>query len=168
MIISPSKFHQYSFSDYLDNVVRGSLGEYLVASALDVTDAPASSWESWDITYSKVKIEVKTSAYSQTWKQNKLSTPRFGIQKRQGYREDGDLDGVSKRHADIYVFCLFTFKDFNDKEVARKAVLEIENWEFYVVATKNLPEQDTIGLWGLGDLTKPVEFDVLKDVIDNL
>lgn len=166
--IDPSAFQRYSFSDYLDNVVRGSLGEYVVASKLGVTDTPQSSWESWDITYNGIKIEVKTSAYAQTWKQKELSTPRFGIQKRQGYQEDGDLDGISKRHADIYVFCLFTFKEFRNKDVARKAVLGIENWRFYVVATKDLPEQDTIGLWGLGEITECISYGELKTNVDCL
>ena len=166
MKIKPSDFHNYAFTDYLDNVVRGSLGEYLVASALGVNDTPESSWESWDITYGNIKIEVKTSSYVQTWKQKKLTTPRFGIPKRLGWQaETNEWGNTKERQADIYVFCLFTFKDYIDKESARSAILETRHWEFYVIPTKDLPTQETIGLWGLSQLTEPISFEQLPNAI---
>ena len=166
--INTAEFHRYAFSNFLDNVVRGSLGEYIVALALGITDdTPLNSWESWDISYQDLKIEVKTSAYVQTWYQKKKSTPRYGIQKREGYvGNTGDLDGIKARQANVYVFCLFTYEDYHDKEGAQKAIVNLESWQFYVVPTNKLPEeQETIGLWSLSQITEPISFEQLSNAI---
>ena len=171
MTINPTEFHRYAFSNFLDNVVRGSLGEYIVALALGITDdVPLNSWETYDISYGNLKIEVKTSGYVQTWPQKQRSTPRFGIQKREGYiGNTGNLDGIKARQANLYVFCLFTFQDFNDKEAAQKAILNTEYWNFYVVPTIKLPEnQETIGLWLLEKITERVSFKSLNESIKKL
>lgn len=163
MKIEPSDFHRYVFSDYLDNVVRGALGEYIVATALGVTDAPLSSWQAWDITYQGIKIEVKTSAYIQTWKQRKLTPPKFGIPAKQLWSEDtGKYDGETKRHADVYVFCLYTETDLKN---AREHILNTDHWFFYVVSTVQLPNQKTIGLTSLEKLVRPIGYKDLKNVL---
>jgi hypothetical protein len=166
MKINATAFYTYAFSDYLDNVVRGALGEYIVATALGVTDAPLSSWQAWDITYQGIKIEVKTSAYIQTWKQKKLTPPKFGIPAKQLWSEDtGKYDGETKRHADVYVFCLYTETDIKK---AREHILNTDYWQFYVVSTQRLPKQKTIGLSSLELLTKQIGFAELATEIDKL
>ena len=106
MLVNPNKFWQYAYSDFLDNRNRGALAEYMVAEALGVTaNTPFTSWESYDLEYKGLKIEVKTSAYIQSWKQEKLSKPSFGIPMKQGWvGETNEWDGKITRHADVYVF----------------------------------------------------------------
>lgn len=165
MPLSLPDFHRYAFSDCLDNVVRGRLGEFLVASALGITDNPPySSWESFDLSYMGRGIEVKTSAYVQTWHQKKETSPSFGIPKKRGWIAETDSrDKVAKRHADLYVFCLYTE---TDPSQARDRVLDTGYWEFYVVPTLSLPDQKTLSLSTLRRLTTPIPYDQVKAAID--
>lgn len=147
MLINPNNFWKYAYSDFLDNRNRGALAEYMVAEALGVTDnTPFTSWESYDIEYQGLKIEVKTSAYVQSWKQDKPSKPSFGIPMKQGWvGETNEWDGEIIRHADVYVFCLLDHKD--EKTINP---LDTTQWVFYVVKTteinEKLQDQKTVGL----------------------
>jgi hypothetical protein len=65
-------YWQWSASDLLGNTERGRLAEYIVAMALDVADGVRSGWEAYDLeTSSGIRVEVKASAYVQTWGQKK-------------------------------------------------------------------------------------------------
>lgn len=167
MTINPTDFHSYAFSDYLDNVVRGAFGEYLVALALGVTNQqPLSSWESWDIDYDQLKIEVKTSAYWQTWKQKRATKPVFGIPKKRGWiSETNEWDNKLDRQADVYIFCLY---HETDEQKARQNVLNTDFWKFYVVPTSGLPDQKTISLSSLERLTSTIPFTELKSRVDSI
>ena len=69
-----SAFWRWSSSDLLGNALRGVLAEFIVASALGITERPREEWDAYDlITPSGLKVEVKSSAYLQSWQQTKLS-----------------------------------------------------------------------------------------------
>jgi hypothetical protein len=137
---------------------------------LGIKETASTSWESYDMETSEgVKIEVKTSAYLQAWKQTKLSIPSFGIAKKQGWvGETNEWDGKHKRHADIYVFCLLHHQDKDSVEP-----LDVNQWTFFLVKTdqlnKELPEQKTLSLTRLNTLN-PIEcsFDEIKLNVINL
>lgn len=147
MKINKNKFWEYAYSNFLDNRNRGALAEYIVAEALGIKEIPSTSWESYDMeTSDGIKVEIKTSAYVQAWKQEKLSSPSFGIAKKQGWVGDtNEWDGKHTRHADVYIFCLLHHKD---KETADP--LNPTQWTFYLVRTSllnlELPEGKSIGL----------------------
>ena len=159
-------FHAYAFSNLLDNVVRGALGEYIVATALGVNNRPASSWETWDITYNGINIEVKTSAYLQSWKQSKPSKPSFGIPEKRGWNSlTNTWDNEARRHANVYVFALFTD---DDVQLASHNVLDTDYWEFYVVPTILLPNHRSIGLTSLRRIAPPIKFISLSEKINEI
>ena len=90
------------------------------------------------------KIEVKTSAHRQTWRQSKPSPSIFDI----GRRADWDSDSPDvARHSDVYVFCVVNNDDPDDSP------LDLSLWDFYVVSTSDLnavvKEQKTISLSAL-------------------
>ena len=94
-------------SDLNDNLIRAALGEFIVATALgdSVADERRSGWRVFDIlTQYGCKIEVKTSAYRQVWKQRKPSSLVFDVAQKIDW-ENGS--NAPKRHADVYVFCVF-------------------------------------------------------------
>src|SRR3954463_8822598 len=63
-------FWQWSASDLASNAWRGLLAEFLVAQALGVSDGVRTEWDAVDIVLpSGRSIEVKSSAYVQTWAQ---------------------------------------------------------------------------------------------------
>ncbi|HHZ94249.1 MAG TPA: hypothetical protein EYN67_01540 [Flavobacteriales bacterium] len=162
MIISQSNFWEYAYSDFLDNRNRGALGEFIVASALGITQSPLSSWESWDMeTKEGIKIEVKTSGYIQTWFQSKLSKPSYGIPKKYGWvGKTNEWDNIKTRQADVYVFCLYTE---TEKEGANP--LNTDHWEFFVLPTIKLPEQLSLGLPTIKKLTNSCTFAELQTVV---
>jgi hypothetical protein len=60
----------------------------------------------------KLKVEVKSAAYLQSWEQDEPSKIQFDIRKTKKLSfEKGKYEGRPKRHADVYVFALLKEKD---------------------------------------------------------
>lgn len=94
--------------------MRGMLAEYLVGLALEcVADKNRAEWDAFDLqTADGIKVEVKASAYLQSWKQVRPSTIRFDIGERTAwYAESNTYAAVAGRGADVYVFCVFRETD---------------------------------------------------------
>ena len=147
--INVLSFWQWSTSQLLGNALRGILAEFIVASAIDVLDSPREEWDAYDLmTKDGLKIEVKSSAYLQSWKQKELSKISFGIQPTKVWDENNNRSSESKRQADVYVFCVLAH---NDQSTVNP--LDLSQWEFYVLDTKVLndkaPLQKTIALSSL-------------------
>jgi len=147
--INVLSFWQWSTSQLLGNALRGILAEFIVASAIDVLDSPREEWDAYDLmTKDGLKIEVKSSAYLQSWKQKELSKISFGIQPTKVWDESNNRSSESKRQADVYVFCVLAH---NDQSTVNP--LDLSQWEFYVLDTKVLndkaPLQKTIALSSL-------------------
>jgi hypothetical protein len=156
--INVLSFWQWSTSELLGNALRGILAEFIVASTIDALDAPREEWDAYDlITKNGLKIEIKSSAYLQSWKQKQLSKISFGIQPTTVWDKDNKRSLEAKRQADVYVFCLLAHE-----EQATVNPLDLSQWVFYVLDTKILddkkPLQKTITLSSLLKLN-PVEAD---------
>ncbi len=150
-------FWQWSSSDLVGNTLRGMLAEFIVASAVGSTEGTRTEWDAFDIeTPDKIKIEVKSSAYVQSWSQQKLSSICFGIQPTLGW--DAKSNTYSKqriRQSDIYVFCLLAHKNKDTIDP-----LNLDQWVFYIMAAETLNKavgnQKTIALSSLEKL-KPIK-----------
>ena len=130
------QFWRWAMSNLLDNVNRGTLAEFIVAKALGIElTKQRSSWDSYDLeTADGIKIEVKSSAFLQSWDQKKHSTPSFKIPKTRSYcYETNQYTNEPKRQADIYVFALFSH---TDKETADP--MNFDQWSFYATSTKRI------------------------------
>lgn len=124
-------FGSWAYSDILCNANRAVFAEYLVASALGVTEVPRTEWDAVDMRYRGAAIEVKSSAYVQSWPQTRPSTITFGIAPRLGWDAETNISlAAPGRSADIYIFCLYPHVD---RESAN--ILDVPAWEFYVVPT---------------------------------
>ena len=139
-------FWQWSSSDLLSNSLRGIFAEYLVAGALGITGETRIEWDAADLKFRDVKIEVKSAAYLQTWRQEKLSTINFSIRQTTALDEwSGKFDSELKRQADIYVFCLLAH---TDKSTVNP--LDTNPWRFFVLPSTaindKLKDQKTVGL----------------------
>lgn len=150
MFVDLQSFHQWAYSDVLTNTQRGILAEYIVAKALGIDSTKRVEWEAFDlITKEGLKIEVKSSAYLQSWKQNGLSKISFGIQATKAWNPStNEYSKEQKRQADVYVFCLLQHIELDTVNP-----LDVTQWTFYVLPTKVLnekvPNQKSIGLSGL-------------------
>lgn len=160
-------FWRWSVSDLVDNTQRGVFAEFLVATAIGArVDVVRESWATYDLTAPDgTKIEVKSAAYLQAWRQQKLSTIQFVVPKRQGWdSQTGRVDPEAKRHADVYVFALLAHQDKSTVDP-----MDVEQWEFYVLPTHVLEvrsrSQHSITLASLRKMTAAVSYDGLRDAV---
>ena len=150
-------FWRWSVSDLMSNATRGRLAEFIVARALGVsTDGVRDEWSAYDLTTPDgLKIEVKASAYIQSWYQRDFSRISFDVPKTLSWDPDTNLQNKEpKRQADVYVFALLAHK----KKPTIDA-LNLDQWRFYVLATATLDarkrSQDSITLKSLETLAGP-------------
>lgn len=180
-------FWRFQFSNLSD--MQGRVGEFLVAMALGKENSDNNNgWTLWDINYKGKRIEVKTTAYYQPWRENKefleqrwgneaskskVAEHNYSEQRTFGITKSRDpKDDEFKRMNDIYVFVLNT-----GKTKAEANPLHLENWEFYVVSTSLINQEcgdnKSISLPKVKKLMKMetgsdegLHFDKLKDAVN--
>lgn len=160
-------FWRWSVSDILSNATRGRFAEFIVATAtnIDMTIL-RDEWSAYDLeTPEGIKLEIKSAAYIQSWFQRSFSKISFST-KAALYWDSltNDQSSEKKRHADVYVFCLL---HHDNKPTVDPLIMN--QWEFYVMATKELNEytrsQHSITLNSLQRLTSAVPYDKLYEAI---
>ena len=150
----------------MGNALRGILAEFIVASTIDTLDNPRDEWDAYDLkTKNGLKIEIKSSAYLQSWEQKELSKIIFGIQPT---HEDRTKPNEKIRQSDIYIFCVLSHKDKSSVDP-----LNLSQWDFYILETKILNEkvktQKSITLSSLLRLNPiKIKYDSLKAEIEQI
>jgi hypothetical protein len=140
-------FWGWAYSDLVGNTERGKFAEFIVSMAMHCTDGVSDGWGAFDVLSPEgIKIEVKTSAYLQSWGQNRISDIRFGVQETLAWDAVTNVYAeTAARQADIYVFCVE-----NCKEQDLLNPLDLLQWDFYSIATevlnKAISKQKSIGL----------------------
>ena len=131
-------YWRWADSDLLNNVARGVLAEFLVASALGVTDSPRVEWDAKDlVTASGVEVEVKSAAYVQSWPQKKPSRIAFDIAPKHGWDAATNTSAdEATRAAAVYVFCLL-----GDQDQREVDPLDLDQWQFFVLSTRTLDRE---------------------------
>jgi hypothetical protein len=133
-------FWRWSTSDLVSNATRGRLAEYIVARTLGVdTSGVRDEWAAYDLdTPEGIKVEVKSSAYLQSWAQRQPSSVLFSVRKARAWDPESNLQApIPTRMADVYVFALLAHLDKSTLDP-----LNIDQWEFYVLPTKILNERN--------------------------
>ena len=160
------EFWEWAYDDLLTNTTRGVLAEYIVAKALGIRDTKRLEWDQYDLDIDGDKVEVKSAAYVQTWKQPQLSKIAFGIRPAKGWDARTNTAATSvQRCADVYVFCLLEGEDREHIDP-----LDVAQWTFYVLPTsvlnRKVPAQKMIRLEPLIALgPKRCTYDELKAAI---
>jgi hypothetical protein len=165
--ISVLDFWRWSVSDILSNTIRGGFAEFIVATAtnIDLT-VLRDEWSAFDLkTPEGIKLEIKSSAYIQSWFQMALSKISFSTKPAFYWDPFTAKFGVIKqRHADVYVFCLL----HHDSKLTIDP-LNLNQWAFYILATEELNNykrsQHSITLKSLQGLTSAIPYDKLKSAI---
>jgi hypothetical protein len=153
-------FWAWNVSDLLSNATRGRLAEFIVAKAVGATEVVRDEWAAHDLTTKNgLKIEVKSAAYLQSWKQENYSAIQFKVAKAKAF---------ATRCADIYVFALLDHKDKRTVDP-----LNVKQWKFYVLKASALNErtrsQHSITLKSLAALAgDPVNYFNLSSKIKTL
>jgi hypothetical protein len=115
--------------------MRGVLAEYIVGLALGCVDGTRLEWDATDLrTRQGLRVEVKSSAYLQSWHQERLSMISFDIKPALGWNATTNITAVERaRQADVYVFCVLRPTD-----KATVDPLDVDQWDFYIMSTNQL------------------------------
>ena len=159
-------YWRWAHSDILENVQRGIFAEYLVAESLGITAAHRIGWTGYDLDYDGYKIEVKSSAYLQSWQQREHTSIVFLIGPRQQLAADQITYEADARYvADCYVFAIFS-----DRDGPTADVLDARRWLFFVVPIERLVEHvgtaRSLSERRLRQITTLVSWDDLRERID--
>jgi hypothetical protein len=161
-------FWQWTYSDMLISKNREDLGLFYVANALELTKMPRIDWGKVDLRYRKKKIAVRTSGYIQSWRQKKPARISFDISPKTGIGAKLD-DSMTfrNREPELYIFCVLA-----EKDVKKVNVLDLDQWNFYIVRASVLdeyyPKNKKLGMRPLKQLAGPTHQNRLKDIIDTL
>ena len=163
-------YWSWAHSEIASNSERGKLAEFIVKNAVGCTSPYRIEWDAVDIISPEgIRIEVKSSAYLQTWNCSKLSAIQFDISPKKSWNSETNLynDSIG-RNSDCYVFCLFACKT-----PALADPMDLGQWEFYILPTRVLnhkvPQQKTISLGSLKKLgAATATFDSIKQTILNI
>lgn len=137
-----ARFRNWALGNLVWNTNRGVFAEWLVGQALGAIgeDEARDEWGECDLYYRGVKIEVKASGRGQAWKQDRPSTPEFGVRPLKQIwdkRTNEWTEHVPRaRVADVYVFCLHHAYPATDDNVRDPA-----SWKFWVVSKQALDDQ---------------------------
>ena len=150
-------FWQWSSSELVGNALRGLIAEYIVTMATGDPATVRQEWDAFDVkTPEGIRVEVKSSAYIQSWEQKKHSSIKFGIRPTLAWDSDKHTRHLEKhRQSDVYVFCLLQHKD---QETINP--LNLDQWQFYVVATSRI--DDRLGAQKSLSLGKLLDLDPIK------
>lgn len=161
-------FWRWSASNILSNASRGALAEFIVGRALGMEmKNMREEWEAYDLlTPCNIKVEVKSSAYLQSWSQKKYSNVRFNIPPASAWDPIKNMRVDKKsRLSDVYVFCLLRHKDKSTVDP-----LNLQQWEFYVLSTKEVNtyfnEAKSVGLTRLQKVAKALGFEEVKGEVN--
>jgi len=137
LTFSITDFWQWSLSDLVENRNSCVLAEFIVKRALMIDSSTRLEWDSYDLkTVDDCKIEIKSAAYIQAWKQKKKSVIQFDIAPKSGLLEDNNYTLEKSRHADVYIFCHL---HHDDQATINPMILN--QWTFYLVSTKEINEK---------------------------
>lgn len=130
-------FWRFALGDLRMNNARGYLAEFVVSTALGLQNARRVEWDAYDILWNEITIEVKSSAYLQSWEQRRLSSIRFTGLKGTRFHARHDYDPAGKRfNAMVYVFCVQTATSHSEYRQ-----LDLSQWDFYVLPRRVVKER---------------------------
>jgi len=169
-------YWRWAFSNLLGNTERGTLAEFIVASALGIEKDEHFDWNMYDLKYHyqaadgkiiDVPIEVKCSGYLQQWKQKTYSKIIWDIAKKKGWNPLTNEYAELGRHSKIYCFCLLA-----ETDKSKVDVLDMEQWRFYIAKTSEIDllfgDRKTISLHQVENKLglKPVTYGEIKNAVD--
>lgn len=130
-------FWKWSVLDILSNATRGRFAEFIVGTVIELNfDSIRDEWGTYDLeSKDGIKIEVKSASYIQSWYQKEYSKTSFSIKPAKYWDVETGMSTITKRHADIYVFCLLKCKN---QEIIDP--MKLEQWSFFVLPTIKLTD----------------------------
>jgi hypothetical protein len=156
-------FWSFALGDLRMNNARGYLTEFIVARLLGIENPHRIEWAEHDVEFEGLTIEVKSSAYLQSWDQRRLSSINFtGLTGTRYTPRTGYDSGGRQFNAMVYVFCVQSAQLHLDYDA-----LDVRQWQFYVLPRQVLVDRGaaSISLAALSALTGPVRAEQLRAAV---
>jgi hypothetical protein len=160
-------FWKWQASDLLNNTLRGALAEFIVAKALGIeTNSPRIDWGPYDLLFfGRGRIEVKSSAYVQSWEQNRDSSLNFSIRQTRAWDSISGYEEEQKHQSDMYIFCVL-----NEKDRKKADPLILDQWDFYPALTSEIeelfPGRQSMGISSVCRICpEPYDYHSLRDAV---
>ena len=150
----------------ITNVHRGLIVEAIVSEAL----SPAWSWcakdyAPWDFEHeSGTRLEVRQTAVRQSWSQAPATRarPSFDIAKREGRYSADSWIASRRRWADLYLLA------YHAEESDEADHRDPQQWQFYPIAERALPDQASLGIAHVRRLSSPCGYSDLDECVGSL
>lgn len=160
-----AEFWSWAYSDLRANTERGVLAEFLVARAVGAKHRLRVPWDNYDVLAPDgTRIEVKASAYLQSWSQRRHSQLVFGRLSGMEFDATRNEFGTERLvRADVFVFCVHTERDPGAYDV-----LDVSKWDFYVVGSDAVRAAGTrtVGIgWVRAQAGDPVKFEGVAEAV---
>jgi hypothetical protein len=149
-------FWRWAFADLCDDDVKGWFAEWLVGLLLGLPQTRRISWAGSDhVTPEGVRIEVKASAYWQSWKlieEDGTAKLVEAVSVNQNSRVA--FGSLRSKDVAIYRSDLYIFAFQRERDPTRWNALDLTQWEFYALTRDQLAKVGTrsISLATLGKL----------------
>jgi hypothetical protein len=158
-------FWRWAFSDLRDNTTRGVLAEFLVAKAVGDDRGVRIGWDNFDAQAADgTTVEVKCSAFLQSWTQKHHSELVFGrLSAREFDASRNEYSLEPRVRADVFVFAIQTQRDPSAYDM-----LDISSWQFWVVDAGTIRERagKTVGIgWVRQNAIGPLAYSDLAEAI---
>jgi hypothetical protein len=160
-------FWSWAFSDIVSNATRGVYAEFLVAKCLGLESLSRLEWDKADLEYGESLIEVKSSAYLQSLRHDKLSDIQFDVGKKRILIDGTNkYEPIPRRCAHCYVFALHAAKD---ETVADPLI--VTQWRFFVMSVSEVANsfgrQKSAALARIESVDTETSYGRLRAVIDD-
>lgn len=154
----------WAMGDLRLNTNRGALAQFLVANAVGDDRLMDDGWGNFDVrSETGITIEVKSSAYWQSWKQTRPSDIKFSGLMGKPWSEETGYGPESIVRADVFVFALNTCVDHRAYDPLR-----LTDWQFFVVPGYVIQQRGMKSI-SLGPLKRlappPVSWDGIADAV---
>lgn len=161
-------FWRWAFSDLRDNTTRGILAEFLVARAVGDDRGIRVGWDNFDaVAQDGTQIEVKCSAFLQSWPQKRPSDLVFGrLTSREWNARLNEYADARTVHADVFVFAVQMQTEPSDYNM-----LDLRDWSFWVIGREGLEAEAvrSVGIaWVKRNATGPIPYDKLASTIRSM
>ena len=159
-------FWRWHSSDLVNNTLRGALAEFIVARALGLdTSNHRIDWGAYDLLFDELRIEIKATAFIQSWQQKGDSLLRFSIRPTRVWDSMSGFAEEQLRQSDMYIFCVFAERNRESPDP-----MQLDKWEFYPVLTRELnamlgaQKTATLGTL-LRFCPEPCDYESLRDAV---
>ena len=163
-----TQFREWALADLKSPTTKGMIAEYLVRCAIGLDSAPALDWDYIDIRTESGSIEVKSASALSNGPIPQPIDRSFGIAIKK--RWDAAANNwaphdLTRRHADIYVFCLH-----NELDPQQAHPLDTAQWQFWVITSAMIDKKcglnaKTVGVGRLKKMAQAVFFQSLKNSV---